>query len=167
MMKRNMPDQITIVAQVGSDDQGENSDINYCAVQITSEGLTKLKERLAFYADHKDSVALYGVDFQMPDGINVCFFDLDHMKVEAMRDEIDLALEKGNGNATYQGSEAEEVWDQAEAAESISDWLTSGSSLKIYSKGLFYLQSDYKYAGGSVQTPEFDLLEVEGYFIER
>ncbi len=164
-MKRNTPDQITIVAQVGHDDQYENNDIDYCAVRITSKGLPKLKQRLAFYADHKDSVALYGVDFEMFDGIGVCFFDLDHMG--PMRDEIDQALQKANGKAVYWGAEAEAVWYQAEASESKSAWRTSGSSLKIYDKDLFYLESGYKYATGSAQTPDFDLLEVQGYFIEK
>src|SRR5262245_25925942 len=107
-MKKHTPDQLTIVVQVGHDDQYENSDVTHCAVRFTSESLPKLKQRLAFYAEHKVPVGLYGMDFEVFDGIGVCFFNLDQMG--QMRDKIDQALQKANGKAVYLCGEAEAIW---------------------------------------------------------
>ena len=161
-------DRIVIVADVGHDEQGEYSDITHCAILITREALSELKRRLDCYSANHVEFELYGIDFQMFDGLAVCFFNLDHphritTKIEKAMEETDED-DDGKRHGVFRGAKAVAVWDWADDTEAEVEWRVSYSSLKVYGHGEFVLESSYKTAMGGVQTPEIAFTDVETYF---
>ena len=161
-------DRIVIVADVGHDEQGEYSDITHCAILITREALAELKRRLDFYSANHDEFELYGIEFQMFEGLAVNFFNLFH--AHRIANKIGKALDRADEDAdgkrqvVFRGAAAVAVWDWADDADASPEWRVSYSSLKVYGHSEFVLESSYKHAMGGVQTPEIAFDNVVNLF---
>lgn len=169
------PAAIVIVARVGHDDQYECSDLTHCAVRIERGALDSLRKRLDFVAVNSNHFDLWGVDFRSPDGIEARFFALNPITdddpislklAQALQEKADPDQPWGS-EVVFRGSDAEEVWEWAEQAEDHAKWTVGGQSLLIYTPDWFFIEDDYDYVAGGIQTPELHFGAIEGHFLPR
>src|SRR5262249_25587503 len=135
--KNTTPDQIVIVSDLGHDDQGEYSDIKFCAVRIERAAISKLKEIITFVRESRKAFdgGIQSIDFDPPAGADVRFFNLsvdnadpdaDYTARIRMAAKLERLFARKSTidwpRQTIVRRRAQEVWDFADEAQSELEW---------------------------------------------